>query len=235
MYVKDHLPFSVICYVPELEFCAVNVSAFSINVCIALAYKPPSFAPTQYFDSLSKVFFDFNILGFSHSIFLGDLNTDTSTTAYPMSPLSCFLEHFGLCLVPTGPTRVTINSSTSIDILANSSACAGSTCDTIPPLASSDHNGLLANIVLKCLTDSRPCTRSRRKVWNYRNADFNLANSLLLDIAESDILLENDINASWNNFNDIFLSIMNKCIPSSLLPNRRSKPWLNKHLTDTTN
>lgn len=58
MYVKNHLSFSVIKLVPELEFCAVNLFYSNINVCIALSYRPPASASVEYFDCLGKVFFD---------------------------------------------------------------------------------------------------------------------------------------------------------------------------------
>ena len=53
---------------------------------------------------------------------------------------------------------------------------------------------------------------------------------MLLDIALSDIIVDHDVDASWHNFNTRFLSVMDQCIPSTYLPTRCNRPWLNKRI-----
>ena len=103
------------------------------------------------------------------------------------------------------------------------------TTDVIPALSSSDHFGLLASLICCPVVNEKPAEFHRR-VWIHNRADYDLANDLLLDLNIADIVVPNDVNSSWENFNHQFLNIMELCIPSTYLPNRRSKPWLNKHL-----
>lgn len=198
MYIKNNLSFYVIKSVPELEFCTINIKCFSGNTCIALAYRPPS-APPQYFDSLSNVLLDLNIHTFSNFVLIGDLNVDVSTTSFSTSTLSCIFQQFGLHLVSTSPTRTTDSTSTTIDVIACSNASSIMACDVVPQLGSSDHYGL--SVSLSCGQEHNAhCTKPRRTIWHYRNADFERANNLLTNINISDIVVENDVNASWTNF-----------------------------------
>jgi len=70
----------------------------------------------------------------------------------------------------------------------------------------------------------------RRKVWQYKHADFDKANDLLTDIQTSDVLDYSGIERSWHNWKQVFLGIMEECIPCSTLPNRKNLPWLTKHI-----
>jgi len=70
----------------------------------------------------------------------------------------------------------------------------------------------------------------RRKIWQYKHADFDKANDLLMDIQPNDVLDYSDIERSWHNWKQVFLGIMEECIPCSTLPNRKNLPWLTKHI-----
>ena len=68
----------------------------------------------------------------------------------------------------------------------------------------------------------------QRHIWQQRHAHFERANDLLCDLDFDEILDSNDIQLSWIHFKTILLDIMEHCILSALLPNRRNLPWFNK-------
>ena len=197
-YIRNSLSFSVIKLIPELELGVINVHCVTGDVCVVLAYKPPSTPAIQYFDSLDDVLFDINCSNFSNTIFLDDLNVDVSSPNFSSTALSNTIEHFGLHLHPTGPTWVCESSATTIDIIASSVTGSSDYCKVVPSLSTSDHFGLLAS--LSCKYEAPSTTKGRRKVWIYKNADFDLANDRLLSLNVADIIISNDISASWGKF-----------------------------------
>ena len=93
------------------------------------------------------------------------------------SPLCNHLDNilriFSLSQVVTEPTHIKHNGNSSlIDLVLMSAPETLSNCTTVPPLANSDHLGILIDI---------PCKphRKRRVIWRYKYADFNLACALL--------------------------------------------------------
>ena len=51
-----------------------------------------------------------------------------------------------------------------------------------------------------------------------------------MELDPSDIIVDEDVNASWNNWNNEFLKIMELCIPHGRLPRRKNLPWLSKRI-----
>ena len=54
----------------------------------------------------------------------------------------------------------------------------------------------------------------------------------LIDSFDWASLLSNDINESWTNWCEQFLTIMRECIPTKTLPKRKNLPWLSKGLEE---
>ena len=93
-------------------------------------------------------------------------------------------------------------------------------CETLPPLANSDHLGLSFAVKPK----STP-TRSMRRVWRHAYADFDLANDMLSAVDWSALLSSGDVNTCWLNWHSKFLET---CIPQALLKARKNLSWLSK-------
>lgn len=119
------------------------------------------------------------------------------------------------------------NGTTStIDLLLASHSELVQDCTTIPALSNSDHSGLLATLSLKTTFSTlKTCI-----VWRYNYADWDTACNLIEATDWSATLDPGDINNTWANWRDKFLSIMDKCIPKATLPPRRNRPWLTKKL-----
>jgi len=115
-----------------------------------------------------------------------------------------------------------------IDLVFVSDTSGLSHCHTIPQLANSDHYGI--TVYMSGKGKANHSKSVCRKVWQYRHADFDKANNLLMDIQPNDVLDYSDIEHSWHNWKHVFLGIMEECIPCSTLPNRKNLPWLTKHI-----
>ena len=100
-------------------------------------------------------------------------------------------------------------------------------CETVPALGSSDHYGILATFAHDT---NRPSPLVPRRIWRYAYADYELANDMLLELDPSDIIVNEDVNASWNNWSQRFMEIMESCIPHARLPRRKNLPWLSKQI-----
>ena len=98
-------------------------------------------------------------------------------------------------------------------------------CDTLSPLANSDHLGLSFAVSIE-KPRSNP-TRSKRRIWRYAYANFDLANKMLTAI-DWTILSSPDVNTTWLNWHSKFLQVMEECIPRAVLKARKNLPWLTK-------
>ena len=132
-----------------------------------------------------------------------------------------------LSFIHTGHTCITDTTATTIDTMLSSEPDLVADCQTISPLNSSDHNGILSRVNMKTAQHS---PQHQRKVWRYSHADFDLANDLLSHIDSSCIIIEDYINASWANWEKSFMGIMERCIPQSTLPKKKNLPWLSKKI-----
>jgi len=81
-----------------------------------------------------------------------------------------------------------------------------------------------------CLTSMPVKFAQARRIWLYKHANFERANNLLCDIDLNDILIPSDIQLSWSHFKATFLSVMEQCIPQTVLPDRKNLPWLSKEI-----
>ena len=71
-----------------------------------------------------------------------------------------------------------------------------------------------------------------RKVWRCTHADLPKAKYLLDELDLGQVFVLGDIDQSWINWREVFLSIMDLCIPHATLPTRKSLPWLTKTLVN---
>ena len=132
--------------------------------------------------------------------------------------------------VVSDPTHTSpMGTSSLIDLVMISNPSMLSACIVIPPLGSSDHNGV--QLSLKWRSNNTARTKPR-KIWRYNQANYELANSMLADIDWEHVLQQSDdVNELWRKWKDTFMSVMQQCIPQTTLPDKRNLPWLNRELT----
>ena len=150
---------------------------------------------------------------------------------HPLFSKVCnIMDLFNLTQVITDCTHTSPNGNSSlIDLVLVLSPPQSVSCTTIPPLANSDHDGLKPTISHKGSTQ-RSHTK-KRTVWRYAHADFSKANHLISQKDWDSVYCE-DIDQHSSQWQDMYMSITEQCIPTKVLPpKRRNRPWINKSIS----
>ena len=132
------------------------------------------------------------LIFFSNFVLLEDFNVNFRNSSHPLfSDLCKILHSYSLTQEVQEDTHTSPQGSTSlIDLALVSETSLLTSCCVIPPLATSDHNGIQCLLKWKA---SNQLKSNARKVWRYRLADFDAANNLL-DPTDWDNTLFGDIN-----------------------------------------
>ena len=175
MYV--HCSFAVDLHdgVTDIELLIVSVTPpkSTLNLCIALFYRPPS-ANVVSLDHLSRTLYTLNPSSFNKFILLGDFNVNYfCTNCYLYPHLMYSLSSFNLTQVVQSGTHVSPSGVSLIDLIFVSAASFLYTCSALPPLGSSGHSGLQLVVNIKC---SR---RNQRLLWNYSQGDYIKARHMI--------------------------------------------------------
>ena len=135
------------------------------------------------------------------------------------------MSSFSLSQVMSEPTRVVSNSSSLIDLAFVSFLGMVQLCETLPPLANSDHLGVHLKLSAR-IRKSTPKPHVRR-IWRYNYADFDKAMELLDEIEWESLLNESDVDLYWSALKNYFLQVMEVCIPNAIVKVKKDLPWLN--------
>ena len=127
------------------------------------------------------------------------------------------------------PTRVTQSTSTLIDpILATNEVSVFDSGTLGVDQNISDH--LCTYISVK----TNVCYNGayERKVWLYKNADFDKLNLLITNTDWNELILgASDIDRAAENFSNTFLTLIKECIPEkSVVIRPKDKPWFDSAL-----
>ena len=214
----------------DLELLIVSLKLSTFVIVIALMYRPPGVTDIIFDELFSVLCSHVNVSLFNNFVLIGDFNVNLLSPCNALChKLLSVTNSFSLSQVVTEPTRIS-NSSTLIDLIFLSSPSQLSSCRTVPPLASSDHLGLHLSVTADANTHR---TRlSRRKLWKYDQADFDLA-AEMINNTDWDSLLSDNIHSSWKNWHTRFMEIMHSCIPQVTAKPKKSLPWLNKRILQT--
>ena len=215
MYVDNQFSVSLDPTPPsplELISFSVNVHSTLLHVC--LFYQPPS-SDMCIFDLLCSYLQSIDVIHFFNFVCLGDFNVNVDDVTHPLFfNLFNFSSFFGLSQIVNGPTHSHHSGSIStIDLVFISDNTNVHSCETVPPLGNSDHNGILTNLsLIRKHTPIQPCKGCQ--VWRYDYADWNTACHLLQCFDWSSIMSDN-IEQVWDSWHRIFMSVMKQTIPSS--------------------
>ena len=184
MFVNNSLSIKVLLHGPMgLELIVVSLfSRNHLNCCVGVFYRPPS-SQLHIFNLLFDTLFSIQSVHLSNFIFVGDFNVNYLNPDHHLfSKVHELMDSFALSQVVNSPTHNTSSSHPSlIDLVFVSNMNYFCQCHVIPQLANSDHLGLIVH-----MKDSHQGTTfyhsTRRKVWQYKHADFDRANNLLMDL-----------------------------------------------------
>ena len=180
-YVKLCLCYQVLLQHPnDLEFLLFSAfnPQFSYKVHIGLFYCPPSSLSVSM-DLLYNTLQDANICCFSNFVLRGDFNINCNNHSHPYFNQLCnLIDSFSLVQVVPEPTHTSPSGSTSlIDLVMISNSSMMSSCSVLPPLGSSDHNGVRVSLKWKLNNTARS---NSRRIWRYDLADLVSKHSFLL-------------------------------------------------------
>ena len=137
------------------------------------------------------------------------------------------MSSFNLSQIVSEPTRIVNSISTLIDLAFTSTRRMVQLCETIPPLANSDHLGIhLVLSIRLCKNIQKPQTR---KIWQYKLADFDQAVELLESVEWENQLNNSDPSLYWSTWKHYFLQIMDISMPHIEVNTKKfgSIPWIN--------
>ena len=132
-------------------------------------------------------------------------------------------------LISINHTHVTSLCIITLDLMPTTFPELVKKCQIIPPVDTSDRNGIFSVVSLVSHTAAPQVSR---KIWQYRLGNFSLANELLPNLDPPHIVVDGDPNSSWNNWGKVLLDIMLKGIPNASLPSRRNLPWLSNWIIE---
>jgi len=129
---------------------------------------------------------------------------------------------YGLSQVVSNVTHTHHNGVSSIiDLVLLSSPSQLIKCCIIPPLANSDHSGIVTTLKWNPVTAP---TQRRWTIWRYAYADWDKTKELISQRNWA-LLLRDDVNDSWSNWLKEFLAIIDQCIPRKVFPPDKNLPW----------
>ena len=211
-------------YHDTLELISVEISLHHHKLLLILYYRPPS-TTAEDLSLLESYLETIPPTLLCSAILLGDFNIYLLSPNHTSHQLSCLTSKMNFTQVVQQPTRTFNTSSSLIDHVYLNDPESLDYCEVTPLLGSSDHN-----CILVCIKrPPRSVNSKRRTIWRYNLADFDTANSLLSQIP-SEPLQPSDIDSSWTQWKDTFLSIMSQCIPNKVASIKNEPHWLTRKI-----
>ena len=223
VYICDNIPFSIHFSHSTIQLLVVDLKLKNGNLLYGVFYRPPSAEPTvlNFLESALEEIHPNKQKSFA---LLGDFSVDLSNQNYPqLSHLYSIQDKLNLHQVVSEPTRFSSSTDSVIDHAYLSNSALLSSCETALPLKGSDHSSLCLSLHLSPPTKKKV----RRRVWMYKQDDFEGANDLL-QWTPSDIYYDNDVNYFWMKWRDFFLVTMDSCISSKNISSTKSLPYINR-------
>ena len=224
LYVSECLCVKNLFSCADLELLSVVLSLESGSVLIALHYRPPS-SPRDL-EELELVLHQLSLHTYQSSLLVGDFNIDLLRASDPLAvDLAGRASALGLQQVVRDPTRLSPSCNSLIDHLYSTNPAAIRSIAVGSPLGTSDHCSLRA--ILDLSPPRRP-PFVKRKIWLYSRANFEGLNEDLFARLDSFGAGCSDADTLCRRFQEIFLSSVQKFIPSKLARCRKSPPWLSR-------
>ena len=132
--------------------------------------------------------------------------------------------HF-LTQVVKEPTRISRSSKTILDLVFHNYPEEILDVNAVEDF-SSDH---LA-VSFSMLTKLKRLKKSGRAVYNFKKADLSGLKSTLRNISWDTVFVDNDIDASFACWYDMFLSCVDEFVPKVVIKDANRPPWIDKEV-----
>ena len=210
----------------DCELLWIELSLSPTNILFGVFYNPPDSSGStlvQLSSSLKAI-----INTSTPIIISGDFNlpnidwseTSPSPTTYSTKAhLLCeLLDEFNLQQLVTEPTR----NSNILDLLITNREDLIQGSKVVDGIPGSDHESVQFGVNLT----RKPLSRHKRRMYNFRKADFEAYRELLSKVPWNCCFLTDSIEDCWRCFKDVILSVADQCIPKITLKPRKRKFWL---------
>ena len=205
------------------ELMWVELSLNALKILVGVFYNPPS----SNTDALLQLHGTLAAIPDSSNILLcGDFNLPTINWRLdpPSAPTSnsamlCnIIDDFNLSQLVLEPTRL----DNILDLLLTNRADIVSDLIVADGLPGSDHDGIFytLNVIKKRITTHH------RRMYNFKKADFDKFRDMLCSTPWDCCFLTDSLDECWENFKDIFLSVADMCIPSTVIRHAKRMSWL---------
>ena len=203
VYIHESITMSMRLIHPRIELLLVDLKLTWKTITCGLYYRPPS-SDSSNLDELESTLEELPAPHLRNLLLTGDFNIDLiSSPNHPQ--LSSVQYKFGLKQAVTSPTTESATSATLIDHIYVSKHLPNTSCSVQPPVPGSDHNSVLLRT-----------TTPPRKIWLYKKADIDVANSTLQCLS-ADPFPSEDVNTLWSQCLDFFMNTMTQAIPSRVI------------------
>ena len=215
--------------VTNIDTVFIEIKNGPSKVRIGLIYRPPGQSVSTDQDLSDLIFASSNNC---ETILMGDFNLPVSRwggtyTSHSGRELYTNLLESDFCQHVDKPTR----DNNILDLILSTTENLVNDTTVGPTFSTSDHRMITFSIVTK----TRPVKESKEKVPDYQRANFTKLRYLLNNTDWGEIVLENNINKSWEAFTNKLNNAVSLCVP---FRNRRSvlnsKPkWWNNEIKDS--
>ena len=221
VYIHESITMSMRLIHPRIELLLVDLKLTWKTITCGLYYRPPS-SDSSNLDELESTLEELPAPHLRNLLLTGDFIIDLISS--PNHPQLSFVQYkFGLKQAVTSPTTESATSATLIDHIYVSKHLPNTSCSVQPPVPGSDHNSVLLRL-------NKTTSKSHhRKIWLYKKADFDEANSTLQCLS-ADSFPSEDVYTLWSQWLDFFMNTMSQTIPSQVIKHRHSLPFLTKDL-----
>lgn len=207
----------------DLELLWAKIKTSSKTFIIGTLYKNPRLPRPAFWariqDNITTLT---EVHGLTNLIILGDFNEDLLNPDY--YHLKDLINSFSMEQLITEPTRITSHSRTLLDPILCGPGTNIQSSGVLTPFCS-DHSPVFVKLFLGHHVTRKQSTK--RKVWLFNRADWELYRNELRRIDWENIFDSNDINKLVQSITDSILMCAKKAIPTKTIrENSRDKPWM---------
>jgi hypothetical protein len=207
----------------DIEFLAVDILLPKTKpILVGVCYRPPK--DNDFYNNLENVIVSSPNYMQQECYLLGDFNTNVSCNKSNglVKSLNSFMKMFSLTQLIESPTRITDNSSTTIDLVLVSDRDRVTQSGVIP-CGFSDHH------VVYCTRKLSRGQYSKHKVAQIRcmaDYDINVFNEKLRSQDWFSVINHENVNIAWCTFRTFFLNVIDEVAPiKQVRLKQRSELW----------
>ena len=232
LYIKEGIQYTEITNLAgsEVEVVWTNIQCDKQHLALGVMYRPPSSNYAYLKSMLDQID---NVFSCNENIMLmGDLNYDYKLDeTLSSNPLQKMEILYGMRQLINSPTRVTLTTSTLIDVMF-STEHESHVVTGVYDISLSDH--YMTYTIYSKIAHK---TRLHKEIMFRNYKRFNI-DSFRNALRQNDSISNTRWSADqfvdkWNNFKDAFIDISNNCAPMETRRlKHRNNPWINSQIIE---